>query len=76
MVAVFGHAIPNPGSMVTWELLAIQEGLRIVQDKGFHQVIISSYSLLTVQTVTLSEDDLSYARSHSLDHVFVKLHIF
>lgn len=53
LVAAFGRVLPNLGSVLMGELLAIKEGLLYVRERGFHHVNVTSDSLLTVQTVTI-----------------------
>lgn len=60
LVAAFGRVLPNPGSVIMGELLAIKKGLIYVKERGFHHVNVSSDSLLAVQAVTKPVDDLSY----------------
>ncbi|XP_073130037.1 uncharacterized protein [Henckelia pumila] len=59
-LVAFGNSISMPESVVMGELLAIKEGIRIVRDKDFKQVIISSDFLFVGQAVTESYKDLSY----------------
>ncbi|XP_073120004.1 uncharacterized protein [Henckelia pumila] len=61
LLAAFGRTMPRPDSVVIGELLAIHEGLRVVQEQNFQQVTGFSDSLLAVQAVTEPSRDLSYA---------------
>lgn len=67
LVAAFGRTFPKTDSIVLGELLAIIEGLLIVRDKGFLNVIMYSYSLLSVQAVTKPLDNQTYVGSCALD---------
>ncbi|XP_073133915.1 uncharacterized protein [Henckelia pumila] len=66
-LVAFGKTVPIPESVVLGELMAIREGLKLIRDKDFHQVIIFSDSLLAVQAVTAPQSDLCYTGSCAQD---------
>lgn len=60
MLLAFGHNICKPLSVVHGELIAIREGLKIVSEKIFQNINVMTNSLLVVQEVTDSSEDLGY----------------
>lgn len=59
--------IPYSGSLVIGELIAIKEGIKIVQNKDFQKVIMYSNSFFAVQVVTALVDDPIYVGLCALD---------
>ncbi|XP_073045488.1 uncharacterized protein [Primulina eburnea] len=56
----FGKQINQPISVVHGELLAIRECIILMHDKGFTDVQVATDSLLIVQAVTTTRDDIGY----------------
>ncbi|XP_073057086.1 uncharacterized protein [Primulina eburnea] len=60
LLLAFGKQISKPNSVLMGELEAIHEGIKLLYDKHFHDVQVTTDSLLAVQAVTTSQDDISY----------------
>ncbi|XP_073049019.1 uncharacterized protein [Primulina eburnea] len=58
LLLAFGKQIPKPISVLVGELEAIKEGIKILYDKQFHDVQVTTDSLLAVQAVTNFNEDI------------------
>ncbi|XP_073042029.1 uncharacterized protein [Primulina eburnea] len=67
ILLAFGRKIPKPVSVVHGELVAIQEGLRVIQEQNLTIHDITTDSLLAVQAVTNPEEDFSYTGAIAMD---------
>ncbi|XP_073042013.1 uncharacterized protein [Primulina eburnea] len=67
ILIAFGRKISKPLSVVHGELVAIREGLRVIQDQDLIIHEITTDSLLAVQAVTNPAEDLSYTGAIALD---------
>ncbi|XP_075489668.1 uncharacterized protein LOC142528503 [Primulina tabacum] len=56
----FGKQISQPLSVAHGELLAIREGVKLVYEKKFREVLVVYYSVLAVQAVKAVHENLGY----------------
>ncbi|XP_073057074.1 uncharacterized protein [Primulina eburnea] len=61
LLLAFGKQITKPLSVVHGELLAIKEGVIMIYEKRFQEVLVASDSVLAVQAVKAIQDDLGYS---------------
>lgn len=68
MLLAFGQNIEEPSSVAEGELIAIQEGLKLVYARGIRLCRTVSDSLISVQAVIKSKEDYHYrgARVHQI----------
>ncbi|XP_073059735.1 uncharacterized protein [Primulina eburnea] len=67
ILIAFGRLISKPLSVVHGELMAIREGLRVIQERDLQIHDITTDSLLAVQAVTNPAEDLSYTGAIAMD---------
>lgn len=60
LLLAFGKQISQPISVVHGELLAVLVGVKLLYEKNFSNVLVESDSLLAVQAVTATQEDLGY----------------
>ncbi|XP_073286144.1 uncharacterized protein, partial [Primulina huaijiensis] len=67
LLLAFGKQIAQPLSVAHGELLAIREGVKLVYEKNFRDVLVVSDSVLAVQAVNAIQDDLGYVGACASD---------
>lgn len=56
----FGKQITQPLSVVHGELLVVLEGVKLLYENNFLNVLVETNSLYAMQAVTTDEDNLGY----------------
>ncbi|XP_073017925.1 uncharacterized protein [Primulina eburnea] len=67
LLIAFGRKISKPLSVVHGEMVAIREGLRVIQERELKIHEITTDSLLAVQAVANPAEDFSYIGAIALD---------
>ncbi|XP_073049043.1 uncharacterized protein [Primulina eburnea] len=60
LLLAFGNRISQHISVVHGELLAVLEGVKLLYEKNFNNVLVETDFLLAVQAVAATQDDLNY----------------
>ncbi|XP_073270525.1 uncharacterized protein [Primulina huaijiensis] len=67
LLLAFGKQISQPLSVAHGELLAIREGVKLVYEKNFRDVLVVSDYVLAVQAVNAVQEDLGYVGACASD---------